>query len=363
MNPIPLDLPALLAAGTLPGWTGAAGLAVATLLGLLLGRAILLAVTARVAAGAAATSVRAVPHRLLVRTRFLVALAVALFVGSFGLDLSEAARTAVRAGLALVVLLQVAFWGSDLISFWADRYQARAVAQGATSAAATAFALRFMGSLALWVVLVLLALENVGLEVTTLVAGLGIGGIAIALAAQSVLGDFFASLAIVLDRPFVVGDFIVVDSLRGTVERVGIKTTRVRSIDGEQLVFANSDLVRSRIRNFGRLMERRIVARFRLEAATPAELVEAATSIIRDAVTAQPAVRLDRAHFIGITSGAPELEAVYFVQSPAFETHMDIQQAVHLHVLRRFAEAGIGFAGVPSSSDGHSTDSNAASAD
>lgn len=349
---------------SLPAWANAAALATATLLGLLIARALLAGVASRAASGAAPTSLRAVPQRLIARTRFFIALVAALFAGSLALDLPVGAQNASRAALVFAVLLQFALWGTDLIAFWADRYQARAAEHGAAAAAATAFALRFLGSLVLWVVLVLLALENVGLEVTTLVAGLGIGGIALALAAQSVLGDFFASLAIVLDRPFVVGDFIAVDSLRGTVERVGVKTTRVRSIDGEQLIFANSDLVRSRIRNFGRLQERRVATRVRVAATTPADAVEVATAIVREAVSAQPGARLDRAHFIGILDGAPEIEAVYFVQSPAFEVHMDIQQAVHLQVMRRFAAAGIRFAGVPADdAPGGSPDSNAAAGD
>jgi small-conductance mechanosensitive channel len=354
-----MDLASLIDVRALPAWAGASVIAAATLVALVLARALFRRVAVRAAAGAAPTSLRAVPARLLAQTRFFIALVLALFAGSLALDLPQAAQATARAALVLAVFLQFALWGSDLIAFWADRYQARAAEQGATGAAATAFALRFLASLVLWLVLVLLALENVGLEVTTLVAGLGIGGIAIALAAQSVLGDFFASLAIVLDRPFVVGDFIAVDTLRGTVERVGVKTTRVRSIDGEQLIFANSDLVRSRIRNFGRLQERRVAAHFRLVPATSADAVEAATAIVRRAVTAQPGVRLDRAHFIGITNGVPEIEAVYFVESPAFEVHMDIQQAVHLQVLRGFAESGITFAGAPSGADGGSPDSGA----
>jgi small-conductance mechanosensitive channel len=329
-----------------PAGVVAASVTLLALVALLLVRRITLGVARRAAASQPPTSLRAIPLRLAMHARFGVAVVVALFAGSLVLDLPAEAHAVARAVLVLTVLLQLALWGSDLIAFWADRYQARA-AEGASGAAGTAFALRFMASLALWVVLVLLALENVGLEITTLVAGLGIGGIAIALAAQSVLGDFFASLAIVLDRPFVVGDLIAVDGLRGTVERVGVKTTRVRSIDGEQLVFANADLVRSRVRNFGRLQERRVAAKFRLAPGTSADAVEFAVGIVRNAVAAQSGVRLDRAHFIGITIGIPEIEAVYFVLSPAFDVHMDIQQAVQLEVMRGFAEAGIGLAGVP----------------
>lgn len=306
----------------------------------LLGRA-----AGRVARGADPTSMRALPLRVLGETRLAIVLLAGAYAGALTLDLTPAGANYVRVVGVLVLLAQCAVWGGALIGFWAERYQAQAAANGITGGPATAFALRFMGSLALWIVLVLLALENTGVEITTLVAGLGIGGIALALAAQSVLGDFFASLAIVLDRPFVVGDFIAVDELRGTVESVGVKTTRVRSIDGEQLVFPNSDLVRSRIRNFGRLHERRVVARFRLAPGTPASAVEESVRILRAAIEAEPAVGLDRAHFTGITDGSPDLEAVYYVRSSDFGAHMEVQQSIQLATLRGFGQARIGLAG------------------
>lgn len=289
---------------------------------------------------------RAVPLRVIRQTRLPILALAAAYVGALSLELGPGAANVVRVSGVLVLLAQCAVWGGELIGFWAERYQAQAAANGITGAPATAFALRFMGSLALWVVLVLLALENAGVEITTLVAGLGIGGIALALAAQSVLGDFFASLAIVLDRPFVVGDFIAVDELRGTVESVGVKTTRVRSIDGEQLVFPNSDLVRSRIRNFGRLQARRVVLRFQLAPGTGADAVEESTRILRRAIEAEPLARLDRVHFTGITSGSPDLEAVYYVESPDFGAHMAAQQSIQLAALRGFRGARIGLAGV-----------------
>ncbi len=303
---------------------------------------------ARAARGAAPTALRAVPLRVVARTRLLVLVFVALYAGLLALHPPSEVGAAARAVLVLVLLLQCASWGTDLIAFWSERYRVRAAEHDAAAATATAFALRFMGSLLLWVILVLLGLENAGVEVTTLVAGLGIGGIAIALAAQSVLGDFFASLAIVLDRPFVVGDFIAVENLRGTVERVGVKTTRVRSIDGEQLVFPNSDLVRSRIRNFGRLAERRVVLRFELAHGTPARAVESATRILREVLAGQSDVRPDRAHLVSIAGGAPELEAVYYVRTPDFTRHMDIQQEIQLRVLREFGRAGISLGGAVS---------------
>ena len=323
----------------------AAAVGVVTFVALQLIRWLMGRAAGRVALGAEPTSMRVLPLRVLRETRLPILLLAAAYAGGLGLELAPRIANYMRIAGVLVLLAQCAVWGGELIGFWAERYQAQAAANGVTGGPATAFALRFMGSLALWTVLVLLALENAGVEITTLIAGLGIGGIALALAAQSVLGDFFASLAIVLDRPFVVGDFIAVDELRGIVESVGVKTTRVRSIDGEQLVFPNSDLVRSRIRNFGRLHERRVVARFRLAAGTTAATVEEATRILRAAIDAEPAVGLDRVHFTGITAGSPDLEAVYYVQSSDFGAHMAAQESIQLAALRGFGDAGIGLAG------------------
>lgn len=333
--------------GDLRRWAIAVGVASGVLAALLITQWLLSRGAARAARGAVPTALRAVPLRVVRRTRFIVLLLAAVYAGVLSLQPSNEVRTGARIVLVLVLLLQCANWGTDLIAFWTERYRVRAAEHDAAAATATAFALRFMGSLLLWVILVLLALENAGVNITTLVAGLGIGGIAIALAAQSVLGDFFASLAIVLDRPFVVGDFIAVENLRGTVERVGVKTTRVRSIDGEQLIFPNSDLVRSRIRNYGRLAERRVVLKFELALGTPAVSVEEATRILRRVIAGQSEIRPDRAHLVSIAGGTPELEAVYFVRTADFARHMDIQQAIQLEVLRAFGRAGIGLGAAP----------------
>ena len=135
--------------------------------------------------------------------------------------------------------------------------------------------LRFVAKLILWALLLLMALDNLGVNVTALITGLGIGGVAVALALQNVLGDLLASLSIVLDKPFVIGDAITVDTLTGTVESIGLKTTRLRAVSGEQLVFANSDLLKSRIHNWKRMAERRVVARLRRRrTSTPPDAVE-----------------------------------------------------------------------------------------
>jgi len=198
--------------------------------------------------------------------------------------------------------------------------------------------------LILWSVIVLMALENVGIDITALVAGLGVGGIAVALAVQNILGDLFASLSIVLDKPFVIGDFIIIGDYMGTVEHIGLKTTRIRSLSGEQLVFANNDLLQSRIRNFKRMYERRVVFNLGVVYQTPHEKLQKIPQIVREIIEQQHPVRFDRAHFKSFGDFSLNFEVVYWVQNPDYTVYMDIQQAINLEIYRRFAEEGIEFA-------------------
>lgn len=196
----------------------------------------------------------------------------------------------------------------------------------------------------LWVAAGLFILDNLGVNVTTAVAGLGIGGIAIAMAAQQILGDLFSSFVIFMDKPFKVGDFIIVGELMGTVENVGIKTTRVRSLSGEGLVFSNSDLTGSRIRNFKQMTERRIVFGFGILYETPSDKAAAVPGMVREIFASLEKTRLDRVHFKSFGASSLDFEVVYFVLDPEFNVYMDIQQKVNLALMRRFEAEGIGFA-------------------
>ncbi|MGB5523274.1 MAG: mechanosensitive ion channel domain-containing protein, partial [Polyangiales bacterium] len=182
------------------------------------------------------------------KTKLLFLLVVAVFAGSLSLDLEPDVRSILWSGLMIAAFIQVGVWVSTGLQIWLEHYR-KVEEDGANRT--TMNALSFVGRLILWVTVFLLVIDNLGVDVTALVAGMGIGGIAIALAVQNILGDLFASLSIVLDKPFVNGDFIAVGDMAGSVEHVGIKTTRIRSISGEQLVFSNSDLLQSRVRNFG----------------------------------------------------------------------------------------------------------------
>jgi small-conductance mechanosensitive channel len=181
-------------------------------------------------------------------------------------------------------------------------------------------------------------------NVTALITGLGIGGVAIALALQAVLGDLFASLSIVLDKPFVIGDFITVGEFAGTVEHVGLKTTRVRSLSGEQVIFSNSDLLNGRIRNFKRMSERRILFGVGVTYQTPLESLRKIPGMIRAIVEGQSKTRFDRCHFKGFGDSSFDIETVYFVLDPDYAVYMDIQQAINFEIIRQFTAEGITFA-------------------
>ena len=302
---------------------------------------------ARIAAaqGAEHSIVQALPARLIGRSSNTLLLLFALFAGSYVLDLPDAPGRIVNGIASLALLFQVGLWGTDLLSFFAERHTQR-VADDPERAIApgTTYALRFVGSLVLWAVLLLLLLDNLGVEITTLVAGLGIGGIAVALAAQSMLSDLFASLVIVLDRPFVVGDAIVVGDLTGDVERIGVKTTRLRSLSGEELIFPNHDLVDSRIRNYRRMVERRVLFTLGLVYGTTASELERALVIVREAIERQPSARFGRVHFKGFGDSSLDIEAVYHVLDRTYAVYMDTQQALNFEILRRFTDEGFDFA-------------------
>jgi small-conductance mechanosensitive channel len=196
----------------------------------------------------------------------------------------------------------------------------------------------------IWALGILSLFANLGYDVTTIIAGMGIGGIAIALAAQNILGDLFNYFVIFFDRPFEIGDFIVIDDKKGNVEHIGIKTTRLKSLTGEQLVFSNSDLTNSRIHNFKRMERRRIAFSLGVEYETSEELLEEIPGIITAILSAQKDATLDRVHFLTYGDFSLKFEVVYFVESEEYNRYADIQQKINLEILRKFKAKGIRFA-------------------
>jgi len=280
---------------------------------------------------------------VLERTRMWFLLGAGLYAGSWFILLPEATRSAVNRGAAVLLILQSGFWLNTAIAQYFDRYRERKLKED-PAAYTTMNAVIFLVRVAMWSVIVLLVLANAGVEIAPLVAGLGVGGIAVALAVQTVLGDLLASLSIVLDKPFVVGDFLIVDEFLGSVEHIGLKTTRIRSLTGEQLVFSNADLLKSRIRNFGRMRERRVVFTVGVTYGTPKEKLEKIPGILRAAVESQPRTRFDRAHFKQFGDFSLNFETVYYMGVPDYNAYMDVQQAINLFIYEQFAKEGIEFA-------------------
>lgn len=275
-------------------------------------------------------------------TKLLVLIIVGIYAGASFLALPDKAQLFIGRVTITAVLIQVAIWGDRALRTWlvATRAQRNEDPDRITSSAAIAFLVR----VALWAVVALMVLDNLGVNITTLVASLGIGGIAIALAVQSILGDLFASLSIVLDKPFVVGDFIIVDKMLGTVEKIGLKTTRVRSLSGEQIVFSNNDLLKSRIQNLRRMESRRVVFQFGVSHLTPATLLRGLPEMVQQIVAAQPQVRFDRAHLAGIAAPVFNYEVVYYVDNTDYTVYMNVQQEIYLSILAGLEERGVSLA-------------------
>ncbi|MBN1916679.1 MAG: mechanosensitive ion channel family protein [Verrucomicrobia bacterium] len=277
------------------------------------------------------------------KTMPLFALVMSAYVGSLVLILSDGLSKALKSIALVVLLIQVAVWVHRLAT--ALITQSITQRKDQDPAAASAFGvIGFFVRLVLWAVVVVVSLQNLGVKITALIAGLGVGGIAIALAAQNILGDIFNSVAILMDKPFEVGDYIIVGDHMGTVERIGIKTTRVRSLTGEELVFSNAELVGSRIRNYGRMQERRILFTVGVRYQTALEQLKAIPSIVREIVEAQPEVRFDRAHFKGYGAFSLDFEVVYYVLDRDYAKYMDTQQGINLALFERFEQEGIEFA-------------------
>jgi small-conductance mechanosensitive channel len=277
------------------------------------------------------------------QTKWLFLFFLALFVGSFVVEMPATLRHSVNTVVIIALLLQAGLWGAAALWVVTEQHRQRQLEKDPASVT-TLNLLNFVGKFVLWTIVLLLVLDNLGVNITALVAGLGVGGIAVALAVQTILGDLFASLSIVLDKPFAVGDFLMVDDLLGAVEYVGLKTTRIRSLSGEQLVFSNSDLLSSRIRNYGRMYERRVSFNVGVTYQTPRDKLIKIPVIIRDAVEGQDKTRFDRSHFKAYGDFALVFESVYYVLGPDYNEYMDIQQAINLHLHECFEQEGIEFA-------------------
>ncbi len=275
------------------------------------------------------------------RTSFLVA--VSLYVAGFHLDLGERAREAIGPVVTFLLLFQFWRWGSELIEFFVNDIGLKSVADDGAKQT-TLHAISVAVKILLFVTLVILGLDRIGINVTPIVAGLGVGGIAITLALQAILGDVFASIIIVLDKPFVIGDFIVTDNFSGTIENIGVKTTRARSVNGELLIFPNGNLLQSRLRNYKRMTERRVVVNVGVRYDTPVAKLKQIPSQTEAIIKAQPNTRYQRTHLNELRDSSINFEIVYSYLSPDFDKHIAVQEQILLRLLEQFESDGVGIA-------------------
>ena len=276
-------------------------------------------------------------------TKQLLVFGVTLLAGTRYLDLPSGIDPVLIKVATISGFLQLGLWLSGALNFWIEHYRRQTLSRDLAAATSLA-AMSFVGRVLLWTFLVLFMLDNLGVNVTAMVAGLGVGGIAVALAMQNILGDLFASLSIVIDKPFVIGDVITVDSFTGSVEQVGLKTTRLRSSTGEQIIIANRDLLKTRIRNFKRMTERRMLFSFGVVYETSAAQLATIPALVQDVVALVPQARFERAHFKAFGVTALEFEVVYWMTNPDFQLSMDAQQQVNLALFERLQTKGIALA-------------------
>jgi small-conductance mechanosensitive channel len=284
-----------------------------------------------------------VPLHVASRTTWLFLLIAAIFLGLQTLELPPKTIRVLLTVFTVASFWQIGLWATTAVLAAIERKQRKTLAVDRAAAGSLSI-IGLIARMTIWSLVLLLTLQNLGVEIKPLLAGLGIGGIAVALAAQNILGDLFASLSITLDRPFVLGDTLQVDDFVGTVEYIGVKSTRLRSVNGEQIIVPNSNLLASRVRNHTRATERRVVFAISVGQETPREQLQKIPSLIRSLIETHSDVRFDRSHFAKISAASFDFEAVYIVKTTDYNRHMDILQEINLRLIEAFENEGIAFA-------------------
>jgi small-conductance mechanosensitive channel len=279
---------------------------------------------------------------LIGNTKQILFFAVALDVATESLTLPPGIQHVVSNTAVILILIQVGLWAGRAVRFYLEMKE---LERGADQVFAGSLdIISFVARMLIWSLLILVALDNLGVNITALLAGLGVGGVAVALALQNVLGDLFASLSIALDKPFVIGDNLTIDTFVGKVEHIGIKTTRLRSESGEQIVLSNADILKSRVRNFGRLSQQRVLATVRLDFDTPAEKLKGMPKLLENIVREHPQARFERCHLKTLGESSFLFELSYFVQQPSANPMLDLQEAVNFRIIEELRRAGVEFA-------------------
>jgi small-conductance mechanosensitive channel len=289
------------------------------------------------------TELMEVPLSVGSRTTVLFILMCAVFLGVQAVELPAKFGKVLATAFTISAFWQAGLWITTAVLESLERKR-RASMEIDRAVVGTLGIIGFIARVVIWSFVLLLTLDNLGIEIKPLLAGLGIGGLAVALAVQNILGDLLASLTIALDRPFVVGDSLSVDEFNGTVEYIGIKSTRLRSLSGEQIIIPNANLLSSRLRNNARMSERRAVFVISLSQETPTTKLANIPALIRSLIAAHKDTRFDRAHFSKIGATSFDFEAVYIVLTPDYTRYMDIQQDINLRLLEALEREDITFA-------------------
>jgi small-conductance mechanosensitive channel len=279
---------------------------------------------------------------LIGNTRQFLFIAAALYAAQALVTLPDRIQHLLSNIVLILVLLQVGLWAARSVRFYLEMKQLERGADQVFSGSLDI--INFVARMLIWSLLILVALDNLGVNITALLAGLGVGGVAVALALQNVLGDLFASLSIALDKPFAVGDSLGIDAFAGKVEHIGIKTTRLRSETGEQIILSNADILKSRVRNFGRAQELRALATLRVTYDTPTDKLKGIPAMLEGIVREQANARFERCHLKTLGDTALIFELSYFVQQPNLHPLLDLQQDVNFRILEEFRRLGVRFA-------------------
>ena len=249
--------------------------------------------------------------------------------------------------VVVVIVIEVIQILERLVDFLTHKYISKVKGESAEdhkASLAMASALKIIAKIFFWLIGIALVLSNLGVDITSLIAGLGIGGLAVALALQNVLSDIFSSFSLYFDKPFKIGDFIAVGSNSGTVEKIGLKTTRLRTLQGEELVIANKELTSVRVQNFKKMQKRRVVFSLGVVYETTADKLEKIPKLIEEIIKPIKNAEFSRCHFTSYGDFSLNFEVVYLVNSADYNEYMNVNQEINLKIFKKFADEKIAFA-------------------
>lgn len=277
---------------------------------------------------------------MLSRTSQVLLIAMSLLIGLKLAELPDRWESAMSHGWFIALAFQIALWLDTAVHLWMESLTRDGKARNPVTTTIIGIMLRIV----VWTMMLLSILANLGVDITAMVASLGVGGIAIALAVQTLLSDVFASLSIGIDKPFEIGDFVVFGDIAGNIEHIGLKTTRIRSLSGEQVVCANADLLSQTIHNYKRMDTRRIAFKFGISYKTPADKLREVSQLVRRIIEDIELAKFDRAHFFAFDNSQLTFEVVYIMQTADYNKYMDVQEEINLRLLEGVHELEVDFA-------------------